>query len=229
MLSEHFSYSSTDWDEKDLASQFFIFHLAGLQVVSQMMCFATHELACNPEAQEKLRHEIDEVREQLNGATPSFDVIMKMKYLDMVVSETLRKWPPVVTVDRECTKPYVMEDYEGKKHYLKKGQGVIFPIFAIHNDPEYYSDPQKFEPERFSEERKHEIMADAYFPFGVGPRMCIGNRFSLMEAKISLFHLLSTFVIEKSPRTQAPIKLSNQAINLIPTKGFWLNLKVRCN
>lgn len=192
-----------------------------------MMCFASHELACNPDVQDRLRKEIDEVRESLNGEIPTYDTVMAMPYLDMVVSENLRKWPPVVTVDRECTKPYVMEDYAGKKHQLKVGDSIVFPIFAIHNDPALFPNPSKFDPERFSTERKHEIDPDSYIPFGVGPRMCIGNRFALMEAKINLFHLLSAFIIEKSPKTDESLTLSTQAINLIPKNGFWLQFRVR--
>lgn len=187
----------------------------------------SHELAMNQDVQEKLRQEIDDVRHELNGEGITYDRIMQMTYLDLVVTENLRKWPPVPLVDRECTKPYVMEDYAGKKHYLKEGDSVGFPIFAMHNDPALFPNPEKFDPERFSPERIHEIKPYSYFPFGHGPRNCIGNRFALMEAKIILFHFLSTFRIEKSSKTVDPIQFQHAPINLIPVHDFWLQLRVR--
>lgn len=88
--------------------------------------------------------------------------------------ETLRKWPPVMFIDRVCVKPYTLEDGSGHSIQLIKDDAIYIPIIGIHRDPEYYPDPDRFDPERFSDERKHEIKPFTYFPFGSGPRNCIG-------------------------------------------------------
>lgn len=78
----------------------------------------SHELAINPDIQKRLVEEIDEVREELDGSPITYEKIQKMKYLDMVVSESLRKWPPANAMDRYCTKDYVLDDYKGKRIHV---------------------------------------------------------------------------------------------------------------
>lgn len=192
-----------------------------------MMSFMAHELAINPDIQKQLREEVDEVREQLGNKPVTYEALQNMKYLDMVVSETLRKWPPVIAIDRHCTKSYVMETSEGKKVQLNPGDGLWFPIHSLHHDPQYYPNPGKFDPERFSEENKGNINPNTYLPFGIGPRNCIGSRFALMEAKAIYFHLLSSFIIEPSPKTQNPIKLKNESFSSVPEKGNWVQFRAR--
>jgi len=97
-------------------------------------------------------------------------------------------------------------------------------MYSIHRDPKYYPNPKKFDPERFSDENKDSINSAAYFPFGLGPRNCIGSRFALMESKAIIFYMLSAFRIEKSPKTQDPIKLRSDSFNMKAEKGFWVNL-----
>lgn len=77
--------------------------------------------------------------------------------------------------DRVCVKPYKLEDGSGHTVILNKGDCVYIPVVGIHRDPEYYPDPDRFDPERFSEERKHTIVPSTYLPFGSGPRNCIGT------------------------------------------------------
>jgi len=99
------------------------------------------------------------------------------------------------------------------------------PTCSIHHDPKYYPNPEKFDPERFSDENKDSINPFAYFPFGLGPRNCIGSRFALMECKAIMFYLLSAFRIEMSPKTQHPIKLKKNSFVIKPEKDFWLNFR----
>lgn len=96
----------------------------------------------------------------------------------MRFSETLRKWSPAVFVDRICTKSYVIpKSKEGEMDIrIEKGESVWIPIFAIQRDPKYYPDPEKFDPERFSEENKHNIVPYTFLSFGAGPRNCIGKK-----------------------------------------------------
>jgi len=91
-------------------------------------------------------------------------------------SETLRKYPPLVTLNRVVTKPYVIP---GTQIKLKIGTKIVVPVHAIHYDPKYYSDPEAFEPDRFSDENIHNIQPNTYMPFGDGPRFCIGTYYSM--------------------------------------------------
>jgi cytochrome P450 family 6 len=88
------------------------------------------------------------------------------------VAETLRKYPPVPILSRECSKPY---EIPGIDAVLETGTKVIIPLIAIHHDPKYYPEPDRFDPERFSEEEKRKRHHYVYLPFGEGPRICIGK------------------------------------------------------
>jgi cytochrome P450 len=95
-----------------------------------------------------------------------------MNFNILVLTETLRFYPPAILTDRGCVKDYKIPDTE---FVLKKGHGVLIPILGLHMDEEYWSEPDKFIPERFSPENKSNINQYAYMPFGQGPRNCIGN------------------------------------------------------
>lgn len=94
-----------------------------------------------------------------------------------MIIETLRKWPSAILTDRLCTKPYTIPSSKKNEQpvTLEKGSAIIIPIVAIHYDPKYFPEPDRFDPERFSEENKASIVAGSYMPFGIGPRNCIGN------------------------------------------------------
>jgi cytochrome P450 family 6 len=87
-------------------------------------------------------------------------------------SETLRKYPSVPILNRECTKEYKIP---GTDVFLEKGMATVIPVLAIHHDPKYYPDPERFDPERFSEVEKAKRHQYVYLPFGEGPRICIGK------------------------------------------------------
>lgn len=91
--------------------------------------------------------------------------------------EALRKHPPMIFMDRKCVRPYTFEPSTPNKHPLKMlpGEQLIIPVYAIHRDEEYFPDPERFDPERFSEENKSNIHPGSYMAFGVGPRNCIGD------------------------------------------------------
>ncbi|XP_066251298.1 cytochrome P450 9e2-like [Euwallacea similis] len=208
---------------QDITSQAFIFFTAGFDTVSTAMSFMSYELAVNLEVQEKLRREIKEVCEKSNSK-PSYREILEMKYLDMVVSEALRKWPPVLGTDRVCTKPYTLKS-SGDSIPFKKDDSLFIPIYSIHHDPQYYVDPEKLLPERFSEENRGSIKPYTYMPFGLGPRACIGSRFALLEIKIMMFYLLNSFEIVPTNKTLIPLKFDTSNVAFMPKGGFQLGLK----
>lgn len=212
------------WTDIDIAAAAASFFFGGIETTTTMLCFAIYETSLNPDIQRKLLQEIDAVQEELGNSKLTYESIQKMKYMDMVVTETLRKWPPFGVLTRRCNKQYVMENSDGTKVTLEKGAHVQFSIHSIQRDPQYYPDPMRFDPERFSEENRHQINQDTYLPFGSGPRNCIGSRLALMQAKCLLFYLFQYFTVEISERTDVPMVLDNTALGLSAKNGFWFHL-----
>nr|ALD15926.1 cytochrome P450 [Dendroctonus armandi] len=211
----------------DMTAQALLFFFAGFDSVSSLLTFATYELAVNGNVQDKLREEIFDTLEKTNG-TITYEALSNMKYLDMVVSEALRKWPPFVILGRECTKTYTIKPTlpEEKTLVISKGTGIHIPCYAIHHDPKYFPNPEQFDPERFSAANRSKLTPYTVLGFGQGPRSCLGSRFALMETKIIIFHLLSRLEIVTTERTQIPLKLSKKfGINIRPEKGLWIGFK----
>lgn len=159
------------------------------------MCHLANELTIHPDIQKRLQKEIDSAFKENNGKL-TYENIMKMKYLDMVVSENLRKWATNLMSDRVCTRDYTIESNDPNEPTLelKKGDVIGIPIYSIHMDPNYYPNPKKFDPERFNDENKVNINPSSYLPFGAGPRNCIGRYIILFNSKYILLKNLS-FII----------------------------------
>lgn len=122
----------------------------------------------------------------------------------MVIDETLRMYPAAIRLDRLASEDF---DYEGMK--IKKGQMVVVPLWALHYNPDIYPEPDRFDPERFSEENKRSRDNNAYLPFGNGPRNCLGMRFSLIEIKIALANILSKFRFESCDKTPEKLEIDS--------------------
>ncbi|XP_030746579.1 cytochrome P450 6a2-like [Sitophilus oryzae] len=204
----------------EAAAQAFIFFLAGFETTSTTTSFALFELSINFMYREKARKEISAVLEKYNG-TMTYDALMEMKYLDQIISETLRKYPPAPVFLRVCTKRYPIPDTDA---YIEKGQSVLIPCYGLHRDDRYWHEPDIFDPERFSEKNKDKIVDGTYIPFGAGPRNCIGIRFALVQAKIALALFLMNFDFDLSPRTKLPLKMETKGIILSPIGGLWLRV-----
>ncbi|KAF5300649.1 hypothetical protein FQA39_LY11110 [Lamprigera yunnana] len=214
--------------DDDITAQAFLFFFGGFETTATLICFMSHELATNPNVQTKLQKEIDEVLERCGGKI-DYVSLLEMKYLDMVVSESLRKWPPGIALERKCIRDYIINREKEGKAPLKitKGLSISIPVLAIHHDPKYFPNPDKFDPERFSDKNKHKILPFSYMPFGSGPRNCIASRFALMEIKILFFYLLSEFDLVPTKKTVIPLVLSRKKLVLAPDDGFWIGLKPR--
>lgn len=159
---------------EEIASNCLLFYNAGTETTSGTIGFLLYELALWPAVMQKLQGEIDEALEANHGKI-SYDMIQEMSYLDMCLKETLRKYPGLASLNRECTKDYNLPEAELT---IKKGMSTIISVMGLHYDPRYFKDPHKFDPERFrkGQETYHR---DAYMPFGEGPRQCIGNFISV--------------------------------------------------
>ncbi|XP_043268776.1 cytochrome P450 9e2-like [Venturia canescens] len=212
----------------DMASEAFIFFLGGFDTTATLMCFAAHQIAANPLVQQKLCNEIDHVLETVENAQVTYDAINEMEYLDAILNETLRLYPPGFFLDRLCVKPYQLPPaLPGEKPItIQPGESVWFPVYSINRDSKYFDDPDRWDPERFLGARKNRIDLSIYLPFGLGPRMCIGNRFALLETKVMLFHLLSKCHIKPGRKAQVPLKLKKSFI-ITAEGGFWLEIEPR--
>lgn len=162
------------WTDDEILAQCFLFLSAGFEIASTLMSFMAYELALNQDVQQKLYKKIRKVNASLNGSRLSYDKLSNLKYFDQVISETLRKWPPVMFATRKCTKDYEYS-LNGDKITIERGKSVWIPIYSLHNDDQIYKNPKLFNPERFSDENKHKIQSCAYIPFGIGPRNNIGE------------------------------------------------------
>lgn len=131
---------------------------------------------------------------------------------------------------------------------IPKGQKIVIPLHSLHYDPKYYTDPEVFNPERFSPEEKAKRPNGTYLPFGEGPRICIGmfifnincrvyflfndilfnfagKRFAELEMKLALVEVLSKFEVETCEKTEVPLKFSKKSLILIPKNGIWLKFQ----
>ncbi|XP_034830990.1 probable cytochrome P450 9f2 [Maniola hyperantus] len=215
------------WTQTELAGQAFIFFAAGYESSATALVMCVHELTINPDVQEKLYQEIRSFKEKHGELT--YDNLTALKYLDCVLCETQRKWAAALIMDRVCTKPYELPPPKegGKPVQLNKGDIVYNLVNSVHMDEQYHPDPTKFDPDRFSEENKHNIKPFTYMPFGMGPRNCIGSRFALMELKVLIYDLVLNFKIVKCAKTMEPIELKPHPFNIQPKNGSWVRLEPR--
>ncbi|XP_017770196.1 PREDICTED: cytochrome P450 9e2-like [Nicrophorus vespilloides] len=220
--------TTTEISDVDITAQALIFFTASIETVSTALIFMSYELAMNPDVQKRLQDEIDQMSLNSRGKL-IYKSLSKMKYMDMVIWETLRKWPSYVAVDRSCVKPYTIQPTRPNETavHLDLGDVLLLPIIGIHRDPEYFPEPDKFDPERFNDENIDNIKLFTYNPFGYGPRNCIGSSFALMEIKTVFFHLLSKFDIEIVEQTKVPVEICKKKYNLAAKNGIHLGFKRR--
>ena len=126
-------------------------------------------------------------------------------------------------MSRVCEYDYKVE---GTNHTIKAGTKIFIPVYAIHRDPEYYPNPEKFDPERFTKTETQKRNHYTFLGFGEGPRVCIGIRFGVLQAKIGVALLLQNFKIEACVKTESPIQFANNIFILLSSKdGIYLSIK----
>lgn len=140
----------------------------------------------------------------------------------------MRKWPVSIKLDRQCTKDFDVCDADGRRLFtLPRGHCVWIPAYAIHHDPEHYPEPERFDPERFSAERRHEIQPFTFLGMGVGPRNCIGSRFALAELKVFIVQMLRVFTFEMVAETESPPRVVSGECVLRAPNGINVQLRPR--
>uniref|UniRef100_A0A1Y1N6S6 Cytochrome P450 n=1 Tax=Photinus pyralis TaxID=7054 RepID=A0A1Y1N6S6_PHOPY len=174
----------------ELVAQAFQMHFAA-HTSTNTIILALHEICLHPHVQARLRQEITQVLSK--HEVLSLRVLYDMVYLDMVVSETLRKHPIAPILERVCTKSYTIPD---TNIVIKKGLPCFVSVYGLHHNSEFFPNPEKFDPERFSPENRPNIVSGSYLPFGIGPRNCIATRLGLLTVKVALMKIIHNFEIE---------------------------------
>ncbi|XP_030388133.1 probable cytochrome P450 6a23 [Scaptodrosophila lebanonensis] len=207
---------------EELAAQAFIFFVAGFDTSANTLSFALYELAKQPRLQDKLRQEIAQALERHNGQF-TYDSMQDLQYMELVIAETLRKYPILPHLSRISRQYYAANN--DRHYYIEPGQMVIIPVYAIHHDPMFYPDPDKFIPERFLADQLAQRPTASWLPFGDGPRNCLGMRFGKMQTCSALFHLLRRFRFSTCPRTETTIQFVKSNILLCPANGIYLKIE----
>ncbi|XP_043245172.1 cytochrome P450 9e2-like [Amphibalanus amphitrite] len=184
---------------KSIMAQAVLFFIGGFDTTASLLTFAAYSLATHPEIQERVQEETDEVLSKHGALT--YDAVHEMPYLDQVLAETLRLYPPFSRTERVATKDYTLP---GTDIRLPTGTAVQMSPFAIQRDPDHYPDPLRFDPDRFLPEEKERRHPCVYLPFGSGPRVCIATRFALFEAKVALVALLKQATLKPTSTTPPP-------------------------
>jgi len=144
-----------------------------------------------------------------------------LAYLDSVLNESLRVYPPAYVTARLIEKAYKIGNFR-----FPAGVVIQFPIYNIHHDEKIWENPEKFDPSRFSPENKQKISPYHFMPFGHGPRNCVGARFATIEAKLAIIKVVKKFKIQTSAETEIPLKL-RFGITMSPQNGIKLSIKNR--
>lgn len=205
----------------EIAGQAWVFFLAGFETSSTAMSYALYELAQDQELQEKARNDVKDALAKHNDQF-TYEAMQDMHYLEQCLNESMRKYPPVPILLRR-----VVKDYKEPKTnvILRTGQIAFIPTFSIHRDPEYYPDPEKYNPDRFTPEEMQKRDPYTFIPFGEGPRICIGLRFGMMQAKIGLAMLLTNFKFKLNEQTQVPLTFTKDNFILANDTGLFFDVE----
>ncbi|XP_057659029.1 cytochrome P450 4V2-like [Diorhabda carinulata] len=187
---------------------------AGHDTISTAISFILYALSRHPEIQENV---YDEQIDIIGNENVTYAEIQQMKYLDMVINETMRMYPPVPLIGRKVEEDVVIAG----KYLLPKNHSVGILIYGCHHNPNYFPEPEKFIPERF----QNEILPGTYLPFSLGPRNCIGKKFAWLEIKVCISKLIRRFRFLR-PEPDYKIDLVPQMV-LVAKNGIRLSLQKR--
>jgi cytochrome P450 len=186
--------------DQQLRDEALTLFVAGHETTALALTYALYLLAGHPEQQEKLAAELGQV---LAGRDPSFGDLEALKVTEAVLLESMRLYPPAWSIGREA-----LRDVEIGGYRLPKGSTFFISQWVMHRDPTVFADPERFLPERWAGDAQRRLPRFSYFPFGGGPRVCIGNRFAMMEATLILAVLAQRFSFATTPETK---------LDLLPT------------
>jgi cytochrome P450 len=195
--------------DRQLRDEVMTLFLAGHETTALSLSWTWYLLALHPEIERKL---VAELKETLNGRSVTVADLLRLSYLEMVVKESMRLYPPAWIIGREA-----LQNFEINGYTIPRGAQVTVSPWLMHRDQRYFEQPEEFRPERWASEQIRQLPKYAYFPFGGGPRLCIGNSFALMEAKLILATIAQKLHLDLVPaQTVKPLP----SITLRPKNGI---------
>jgi cytochrome P450 len=203
----------TDLQLRDEAVTMFV---AGHETTANALAFALMLLGDHPEVDARAHLEIEKA---LKGKTPNADDVSALPFLEAIVKETLRLYPPAHIIGREATRDLTLGPWA-----VPRGTSVLMSPWALHHEPEFWLDPHSFRPDRWLDGSADRVPKNAYLPFGGGPRVCIGNHFAMMESILILATLLSRARFERASTDHVELQA---AITLRPRKGIPMRVALR--
>jgi cytochrome P450 len=202
--------------EKSLRDQVITIFLAGYETVANALSWTWYLLLENPECERRFHEEIDR---ELQGRLPAYEDVPRLRYVEMVMAESMRLYPPAWAMGR-----YALNDFQLGEFFLPARTTVLMSQFITHRDPRFFPDPLRFDPERFTPEAKARRAKFTYFPFGAGFRQCIGESFAWMEGVLLLATLGQKWklkLVSENPVEPEPL------ITLRPKHGMRMHLEAR--
>ncbi|CAG9787818.1 unnamed protein product [Diatraea saccharalis] len=210
-------------DDYMLAAQAFVFYSAGYETSSATMSFMIHELALNPQIQDRVYEEICFVTDKYNGDI-NYDSISQMKYLEMIFDETLRKYTVAGVLFRKSSSNYT---FQGTNVMIEKNTPVLISVSGLTADHEYFPEPNKFEPDNFLSQNLNKLSQCVYLPFGDGPRNCIGRRFAKVITLLCMAAFIKKFKVEPTANTKRDLTFNPKGMILVSNEGIWTKISRR--
>jgi cytochrome P450 len=198
----------TPMSQKQLLDEVLILFTAGFETTANALSFTLYLLATHPSAQEKAYQEVS-VLDLKEGFT--MEVFRNLVFIKQCIEESLRLYPPAYYIDRECI---VDDEIDG--YAIPKNTMLLLAIYELHRDDQFWESPHAFIPERFDAPVKKDT-SDHYFPFGAGPRMCVGNNFAMQEMIMAIACILQEYKVVSSGedlKLNPLISLKPEAVNL---------------
>ncbi len=202
--------------DEQLRDEAMTIFLAGHETTATALTWTWYLLSTNPEAESKFHAEIDEV---LGGRLPTAEDYPKLKYTEMVFAESMRLFPPAWTIGRRALNDYQLGDY-----HIPARSILLMSQYVMHHNPKYFPDPERFDPERWRPEAKEARPQFSYFPFGGGPRLCIGESFAWMEGVLVMATLAQKWKLRIVPGH--PVDLQ-PLVTLRPKHGMKMTVEMR--
>src|SRR4030095_9669634 len=209
MLLEAQDDDGSQMTDAQLRDEVMTLFLAGHETTALALSWSWYLLATHPVAEKKFHQELDEV---LRGRTPTFNDLTRLTYTEMIAKETMRLYPPAYAVGREA-----LEETEIGGFRIPKGSQVFAFQWVTQRDKRYFENPDEFDPDRWIPQRSEQLPRYAYFPFGGGPRQCIGNYFAMMEIVLLLATIGQHFRFSLAPNYKVEVL---PALSLRPKNGI---------
>jgi cytochrome P450 len=203
-------------DDQQLRDELMTIFLAGHETTAMNLTWTWYLLMQHSEIMERLKHEVDAV---LGDRPATLADLPNLKYAEMVIKESMRLYPPAPSVGREP-----IQDIQLGGYPVKKGAILTLSVYGLHHNPKIFPNPEVFDPERFSPENEKNIPRYGYLPFGAGPRVCIGNSFALMEARLILATMVQQIDLSLVPGQKIVPK---QLVTVRPANGISATVTMR--